>query len=212
MKSHLKAPPYIFKLAFLAVFFLVVWRFYCLFPLIFLALCSLAERQENMGNRDSVSRWDGKCGCEGRAHYDVNRGTCGVIFCVPVVSLLKRKVEHCKISRKTDFFGGQALSVLTWSWLRLTGFCALFRNAFVFVIKSVVLALIPSVRYDTNLVLNPIIVFTAPDLEMILENKTSARPRSRRTSLSGSSGKFVVRIFLSLLIALDSVEFPSELK
>lgn len=76
----------------------------------------------------------------------------------------------------------------------------LFRNPFVFGIESFVLALIPPVRCDPILVLNPIIVFTAPDLEMILGNKTSARPRSLMSYPPPPvvrSGKFVARVILS---------------
>jgi len=66
--------------------------------------------------------------------------------------------------------------------LRLAGFCSLFSNPFVFVVESFVLSLIPSVRHDPNLVPNPIIVFTALDLAMVLENRRSAKPTSGHNS------------------------------
>lgn len=110
------------------------------------------------------------------------------------------------------FFLVTALSFRTRICFRLTGFCVLFRNPFVFVIESFVLALIPSVRCDPILVLNPIIVFTAPDLEMILENKTSAWPRSLMSysplPVVNSLHEFFSRV--DWLIVLDSVNFPSE--
>lgn len=48
--------------------------------------------------------------------------------------------------------GRGEMALCTGSCLPLTGFCALFRNPFVFDIKSFALALIPSVRYDPNLI------------------------------------------------------------
>lgn len=59
----------------------------------------------------------------------------------------------------------------------------MFSNPFVFVVESFVLSLIPpSVRHDPNLVPNPIIVFTALDLAMVLENRRSAKPTSGHNS------------------------------
>lgn len=58
----------------------------------------------------------------------------------------------------------------------------MFSNPFVFVVESFVLSLIPSVRHDPNLVSNPIMVFTALDLAMVLENRRSAKPRSGHNS------------------------------
>ena len=74
----------------------------------------------------------------------------------------------------------------------------LVRNPIDFVIESFVLALISSVRCDPILVLNPIIVFTAPDLEVVLENKTDfSQTKVTDVVPSPSSVKFVARVFLS---------------
>ena len=111
------------------------------------------------------------------SHHEANRGTCPCHF-----------FRFCCFSFEEKFLGRQFnLDIaLVCSYTDLFSsdtedFARCLEIAFVFVIESFVLALIPSVRCNSILVLNPIIVFTAPDLEIILENKTSARPRLCRT-------------------------------